>query len=181
MRGPRASSLLAPSLVVMALVTAGCLKDPAGPLVPRYEVVDPPADGGGFAACAPDDARPLAVPFRSEAVPDAGGRGKGVHRVNETTFLWVWGVFTDSLHEDRITRLGQVDVERGSDGSTHVCTEVNVAAHQEVDDEPRSFVVAARFTATSGIPEGPVRLVVNWVAGCLCDPLPRGNDSASFP
>lgn len=165
----------------VACALAGCLSPgPGDGPAPRYTVVDPPEDGGGFAACAPGDAQRLAIPFRAEPAGQDGGRGKGVHRVNGTTFVWVWGVFEDSLHEDRITRLNPVDVSRAPDGTLHVCTEVDVAAHQEVDEERRSFTVAARFVATAGLPDGPVRFTVNWVAGCLCDPLPRGNDSATF-
>ena len=167
------------AVLLLVAALAGC----NGPPAPRtgYVVVDPPEDGGGFAECAPPDAQPLAVPFRADGTNETRGLGPGVHRLDARTFLWVWGAFNDSLREDRITRLNEVQVLREASGQLHACTRVEVAAPQEVDAEPRTFAVAARFVATQGMPEGPVRVVVNWVAGCLCDPLPRGNATASFP
>lgn len=166
--------------LLLALALAGCLRGDGEGGRERYVVVDPPEDGGGFAPCAPSDAQPLAVPFRADAVQETGGLGPGLHRLDARTFLWVWAVLNDSQRQDRITRLNEVQVFAEPDGMLDVCTRVEVAAPQEVDGERRSYAVAARFVATQGLPEGPVRVVVNWVAGCLCDPLPRGNATAVF-
>lgn len=172
--------------LALALALAGCAL-PGRERDPRdvYEVVDPPEDGGGFAACASPSAQATAVPFRAEATMDAQGRGPGVHRLDEATFLFVWATYNDTLRDDRVTRVNQVDVFRDVDGSgattrVHVCTEIDIAAPQEVDGERRSYAVAALYTATTGLPDAPVRVVVNWVAGCLCEPLPRGNATAEF-
>ena len=167
----------------LALLLAAALAGCPAKTSPReaYVVVDPPEDGGGFAECAPSDAQPLAVPFTAEPADDAMGKGPGVHRLDERTFLWVWADHEDTQRQDRITRLNEVQVLRANDGTIHVCTRVEVAAPQEVDGERRTYAVAARFVATEGMPSGPVRVVVNWVAGCLCDPLPRGNATAEFP
>lgn len=169
-------------LLGAALLAAGCARvDPGEGDAGEYVVVDPPEDGGGFAPCATRDSQPLAVPFRAEATTDAGGREAGIHRLDGTTFLFVWAVREDSLREDRVTRVNPVDVYREPAGRIHVCTSVDIAAPQEVDGERRTYAVAALFTATTGMPEGPLRVLVNWVAGCLCDPLPRGNATADFP
>lgn len=162
--------------VVLAALVSGCSEQdaPTG-----RATVEPPADGGGFADCAPQHAVQMAVPFSARSVDDALGRPAGVHRLEPSRFLWVWGSFEDSLREDRVTRVNEVQVFR-ADARLHVCTRVEVAAPTEVDDRPRTFDVAVLLEATSGLPEGDVRVVVNWVAGCPCEPLPRGNDTATF-
>lgn len=173
-------------LLALALLLSGCAL-PARERDPRnvYEVVDPPEDGGGFAACATPSSQAMAIPFRAHGTTDAQGRGVGLHRLDASTFLYVWAVYEDTLRDDRVTRVNQVDVFRDVDatGATtrlHVCTELDIAAPQEVDGERRSYAVAAVYAATDGLPDAPIRFVVNWVAGCLCEPLPRGNATAEF-
>lgn len=147
--------------------------------------MDPPADGGGPAACASSGAELLAVPFEARSTGDAQGLAVGIHRIDPDSFLYVWAVYEDTLREDRITRLNPVEVHRepfrpGDRPLLQICTDVDVAAPRDVDVERRSFAVAAVFDATSGLPEGSIRFVVNWVAGCPCDPLPSGNATALF-
>ena len=171
-------------LVLATLLLAGCVRGGEGP-PPAAVTVEPPPDAGGWAPCAPPGALQVAVPFRHRTVEDAHGRGPGLHRLNETAFLWVWASYEGTLREDRVTRVNEVEAFREplADGSSrvHVCTRVDVAAPVEVDAEPRSYDVATLVEATRGLPAGDLRVVVNWVAGCPCDPLPRGNATAEFP
>lgn len=160
--------------LALALATmAGCARDDGA------ASVEPPV-GTEWAECPPAASRAIAVPFRAAAVEDADPLPAGIHRVDARSFLWVWGAFEGSLREDRISRLNPVSVARDADGLVHVCTRVDVTTPTTVDPEPRSYVVAARLDAQGELPAGPVRVVVNWVAGCPCSPLPRGNATALF-
>lgn len=161
-------------------LAAGCTLGPPQPAGPSATQVPLP-DGGGFAPCASHAAVPMAVPFRAEAVDDAQGRDEGLHRLDERTFLWVWGSFEETLRQDRVTRVNEVTVDREPDGTMVTCTRVELVTPVEVDGERRSYDVAVRLTATEGMPPGPVRAVVNWVAGCggACEPV-RGNATADF-
>lgn len=159
--------------LVLALLAAGCQ---GGPERAR---VDPPPDAG-WAVCPPTNARAIAVPFRANESASDLGRGAGLHRISAREFLWVYAVYEDTLREDRITRLNNVDVARDANGTLHVCTRVDVAMPVEVDAEPRSYVVAALLTARGTLPAGPLQVTVNWIGGCACDPLPRGSTTASF-
>lgn len=158
----------------MALLFAGCNAPE-----PEQTTVEPPT-GTEWAECPPSAARPIAVPFRTEVANDDLGRGAGLHRIDARTFLWVYANYTDTLREDRITRVNPVHVARDTQDVVHVCTRVDVAAPTEVDAQPRSYIVAARLTAQEALPEGTLRVVVNWVAGCPCATLPRGNATAIF-
>lgn len=159
--------------LVLALLLAGCTG------APERARVDPPGDTG-WATCPPTSARAIAVPFRANETASDFGRGPGVHRLSARELLWVYAVYEDTLREDRITRLNNVDVARDANGTVHVCTRVDVAMPVDVDDEPRSYVVAALITARDALPAGPLQVTVNWIGGCACDPLPRGNTTARF-
>lgn len=160
---------------MLALLLAGCSDPPTEPVR-----VDPPA-GTEHAVCPPPASRGLALAFRAEETPDARGRGAGLHRLDAQTFLWVWASYQETLREDDVTRVNAVDVATDGAGLTHVCTRVDIAAPTEVDAEPRTYDVAVLLRAQEPLPEGPVRVVVNWVAGCAgCSPLPRGNATAVF-
>lgn len=142
--------------------------------------MEPPV-GTEHAECPPTASRGLALAFRAEATDDARGRPAGVHRLDARTFLWVWASFEETLREDRVARVNAVDVATDAEGTTHVCTRVDVHAPMDVDDEPRTYDVAVLLAAQEPVPSGPVRVVVNWVAGCApCSPLPRGNATALF-
>lgn len=168
--------------MALVLLLAGCATpEPEAPAPARRETVPAPADAGGFAECASTSAQQLGVNFRAAATQDARGLGAGLHRLNATSFLWVWATYDDTLREDRVTRVNEVQVFREPDGRFLACTRVDLAAPTDVDAEARSYVVAVRFDAPQGVPEGPLRFVVNWVAGCPCEPLPRGNATAVFP
>ena len=158
--------------IALALVLAGCT-DPAPPRV------EPPV-GTGEAECPPQNARAIAIPFRANESASDDGRGAGLHRLSRNEFLWVYANYTDTLREDRVTRVNAVQVARDAEGMVHVCTRVDLAAPVDVDAERESYVVAVRLTAGAPLPEGPLRVVVNWVAGCPCEPLPRGNMTAQF-
>lgn len=158
--------------MLLALLLAGCGEAER----PR---VEPPGDTG-WEVCPPTSSRAIAVSFRVNETASDLGRGPGLHRVSPTQFLWVYASYADTLREDRITRVNNVEVARDTEGIVHVCTRVDVAMPVEVDAEPRSYVVAALITAREPLPEGPLRVVVNWIGGCACDPLPRGNTTAQF-
>lgn len=131
--------------------------------------------------CPPAASRAIALAFRSEATDDARGLAAGLHRLDARTFLWVWASYEETLREDRVTRVNAVEVAMDAHGTTHVCTRVDLAAPLEVDDEPRTYDVAVLLAAQEPLPEGPVRVVVNWLAGCApCSPPPRGNATALF-
>lgn len=157
--------------LVAILLLAGCAAEPP----PR---VEPPA-GGEWAECPPNAARAIAVPFRANVTDDARGLGEGIHRVGPGEFLYVHASHQDTLREDRISRVNPVHVARDGLGVLHVCTRVDVVAPVEVDDERRSYDLAVLLSSPE-LPPGPYRVVVNWVAGCPCDPLPKGNATASF-
>lgn len=160
--------------VLLAIVLlAGCAKPP------ESATVDVPV-GTEHAVCPPVNSRAIAVPFRVEATNDTLGFDAGIYRIDARTFLWVWANYSDTLREDRITRVNNVEVARDAGEIVHVCTRVDVATPVLVDLEPRSYGVAARIGAEEDLPAGAVRVTVNWVAGCPCDPLPRGNHSVLF-
>lgn len=160
--------------LLAALALAGCAA-PADELVR----LDPP-EGTEWAECPPAASRPIAVAFRANATDESHGNGPGLYRLSEREFLWVWARYVETLREDRVTRVNPVQVARDVEGTVHVCTRVDVATPLEVDNERGTYNVAVLLTAGEPLPEGPLRVVVNWVAGCRCDPLPRGNTSASF-
>lgn len=120
------------------------------------------------------------MPFRAFATNDTGGLPFGIHRLGERSFLFVWANESDTLREDRITRVNPVEVARDARGVVHVCTRVDVATPTEVDGRARALTIGARFDAQDALPAGPLQVTVNWVAGCPCDPLPMGNVTASF-
>ena len=161
-------------MVVLLLAGSTGAEEP-----PARATVDPPT-GGGWAECPPAASRAIAVAFRAEATNATQGRPAGIHRLDARSFLYVWGDFQDTLREDRISRVNPVEVARDAIGVVHVSTRIDVAAPTDVDAERRSYAVGARLVAEEALPEGPLRVVVNWVAGCPCDPLPRGNATASF-
>lgn len=142
-------------------------------------MLDPPPDTG-WAECPPTASRAIAVPFRVNETADARGYASGLFRVSAREFLFVWANQSATLHEDRISRVNPVEVARDGNGTLHVCTRVDVVTPLEVDGEREPLVVAALLTAGADLPPGPYRVVVNWVAGCPCDPLPRGNMTAFF-
>lgn len=161
------------ALLSAAILLAGC----ASP--PESARVEPPI-GTEAAPCPPTNARAIAVDFRVTSTNDTQGHDAGIHRLDARTFLWVWANYSETLREDRITRVNNVEVARDAAGVLHVCTRVDVATPIEVDLAPESYGVAARIAAQEDLPGGPVRVTVNWVAGCPCDPLPRGNHSVLF-
>lgn len=164
-------------LLLVALATAGC----AGEGVRDPVAVPPPDSSGSWAECASGSAQAMAIPFRVEAVNDTLGFGPGLHRLDEATFLWVWASYRDTLRQDRISRVNEVTADREADGTVVLCTRVEILAPLVVDGERRTYDVGARLSATQGMPDAPLRFVVNWAAGCPCDPLPRGNATAEFP
>lgn len=141
--------------------------------------VEPPG-GTAWAECPPTSSRPIAIPFRANVSDDPDGHPPGIHRVSEREFLWVYAKYAQTLREDRVTRVNPVELHRDVNGTLHLCTRVDIAAPLEVDDERGSYSVAVLLSAGAPLPEGPLRVVVNWVAGCRCDPLPRGNTTALF-
>lgn len=156
------------------LLVAGCTS------APEATTTVEPLAGGGHALCPPHEARAIALPFRVNQTRSDDGLGEGLHRLSEREFLWVFAAYESTLRQDRITRVNPVHVARDGHGVVHVCTRVDIASPLEVDAERESYVVAARLTAGAPLPEGPLRVVVNWVAGCRCDPLPMGNTTALF-
>ncbi|HUR67992.1 MAG TPA: hypothetical protein VM370_02010 [Candidatus Thermoplasmatota archaeon] len=163
------------AVAVLLVLLAGC----ATPTGAQTAHVDPPPDGE-WSECPPAQSRPIGVPFRAEATNDTAGHGPGIHRLDARTFLWVYAEYEETLREDRVSRLNAVDVARSADAVLHVCTRVDLATPTQVDAEPRSYAVAARLTAQEPLPEGRLRVVVNWIAGCRCEPAPRGNATALF-
>lgn len=155
--------------------------DPTPTPAPVVVTVEPPADGGGKAACPPKASVPEAVAFTAEGTRDAMGNPPGLHRLSASRFLFVWASYEDTLRQDRVTRANEVLVSRDANGTRHVCTHVEIAAPTEVDGVRRTYDVALHLNATRGFPEGPVRVTVNWVAGCPCAKLPSGNATADFP
>ena len=164
--------------LLLVLLLAGCTGAPTP--APATVRVPPPPTDGEHATCPPPASRGLAIAFRAEETPSASGRAQGIHRLDDRTFLFVWAAYRDSLREDDVTRIRPVDVARDALGVLHVCSAVDVATPVEVDAEPRSYDVAVRFVALDPLPEGDVRMTVNWVAGCSCGIVPRGNMSALF-
>lgn len=173
MRRRGSARVRAPLLAL--LVLAGCTGDPG----PQTATVDPP-EGGGWAECPPTVSRALAIPFRGAATNATGDRPVGIHRLDAQRFLYVWGNFTDTLREDRITRVNPIQLAVDGANVTHVCARVDVSSPSEVDTERRSYGVGVLLQADAPLPNGTIRVVVNWVAGCACDPLPKGNASAVF-
>lgn len=167
------------------LLLAGCTggSGPATTSTPTAHFVEPPLPGGTWREpCVPRDAQPLALSFHAQAVNDTGGRGPGLYRLDELSFLWVYALYNDTQRQDRVSRVNAVDAARERDGTLDLCTRVDLVTPVQVDGARRTYAVAARFTATEGLPPGNVRFTVNWIAGCTpCDPLPRGNDTALFP
>lgn len=169
-----------------ALLVAGCTLGPpapgtpTAPPTPTAVTVEVPADGGGPATCPPRSSVPEAVPFLAEAVRDAGGHGPGIHKINDTTLLFVWASYNGTLRQDRISRANEVHVARDANGTAHVCTRADIIAPTEVDGTRRTYDVALRMTASPKLPRGPLHVVVNWVVGCPCDRNPSGNATADF-
>lgn len=159
--------------LTLALLFTGCNGEPG------RARVDPPGDTG-WATCPPTSSRAIAVPFRVNETESDLGRGAGLHRLSPTQFLWVYASYVDTLREDSITRVNSVDVARDANGTLHVCTRVDVKMPIDVDGERRTYVVAALISAGEPLPEGPLNVTVNWIGGCICDPLPRGNTTARF-
>ena len=185
--GRRRASLL---LVLLALpaTAAGCVlpwPDDDAPPPPEerpYVLVDPPPLGGGFAPCATPSAAQLALGFTATEVPTSGGRPEGIHRLNDTTFLWVWARYANgTLREDDVRRVNEVQVFQEHDGRIVLCTRVEIVTPLEVDPQPRTYDVAVRLTAHRPRPPAPLRLVVNWVAGCAtCGRPSQGNATADW-
>jgi hypothetical protein len=176
------------ALVVAIGLAQGCVLSGAPteatplPSTPMPAItVAPPADGGGFATCPPRSSVPEAVAFRAEAVADAGGRAPGWHRLDATSFLFVWASYDATLRQDRVARIGEVQVARDGADVHHVCVRIDVAAPQTVDGRARTYDVAVGLNATAGLPPGPLRLVANWAAGCACEPIPMGNATLDVP
>lgn len=144
----------------------------------RTATVAPPAAGGAWAECPPGESLPIAQPLRAEVWGEP--REEGIHRLDARTFHWVWRNYTNDLHEDRLTRVNPVELARDGQGVLHLCTRADVSAPTEVDDEPRTYAVGLRISSDVAFPEGPIRVTVNWVAACPCDPLPRGNVTRPF-
>lgn len=144
---------------------------------PAKTTVDPPG-GSEWAECPPGSSIALGHPLRAEVWDEA--RDEGIHRLDARTFHWVWRNYTDDLHEDKLTRVNPVELARDAQGTLHLCTRADIRAPIEVDAEPRTYAVGLKITAETDLPPGPLRVVVNWVAGCPCDPLPRGNVTRLF-
>lgn len=162
--------------VLLAVLLAGCAG--GGSDDERAVTVSAPPAGGAWAECPPGESLPIALPLRSEASSEP--RPEGVHRVDDRTFHWVWRNYSDDLHEDRLTRVNPVELARDATGVLHLCTRADLEAPTEVDDEPRTYAVGLTITSGSPFPAGPLRVTVNWLAACPCDPLPRGNVTRSF-
>lgn len=169
----------------LLLLLPGCAlpgEEPAPQADPSPVLVEPPADGGGPAPCASTQAQQLAIGFSSEPASGAQGHAPGLHRLDERTWLWVWASYEDTQRQDRVGRVNEVQVFREPSGALVLCTRVDVLAPLEVDGQARTYDVAARFAARSPLPEGPVRFVVNWMAGCGPCGAPRsGNDTLLSP
>lgn len=168
-------------LLVVALL-AGCAGDPEPPAGPvEVEVGPPTVTAGGFAECAPPGAILTSLPTNARVATDTQGLGPGIHRLDNETLLFVWASYESTLREDRITRLNEVQAWRAADGAHSICTRVEIAAPATVaESEPRSYDVGAFLVAEGGYPATRLDVVVNWVAGCRCDPVPRGNTTATF-
>ena len=160
----------------LAFTLAGCTGGPA----PTPATVPPPSDGGGFGVCHSPSALALAVDLRAEATRDARGLAPGIHRVANASFVFVWASYKDTLRQDNVTSILHVEVDQEPNGTLDLCSQVRIAAPTQVDGQRRSYDVAVVLNATRGLPPGPVRVLVDWVVGCPCDPLPRGNATASF-
>jgi hypothetical protein len=161
--------------LVAALLLAGCF----GSSEPETATVEAPV-GTSWAQCPPTVARPIAVGYRVDVAEDAAGRGEGIHEEAAGRYLYVFGDYVDTLREDRVTRVNSVELGRDHLGVLHVCTRVDIAAPVEVDMQTRTYAVAIRLSALEPMPEGPYEVTVNWIAGCPCSPLPRGNVTARF-
>lgn len=170
------------ALLVALAAFSGCALPSDGPAPPATRTVDPPPDGGGFAECRTSAAKTIALPMRARAVDSAEGRAVGLHRLNETRFLWVWASYEGTLREDKVTRIQDVSAYREPEPSAPVtlCARVDVAAPIEVDAQARSYDVAVLFEMTGAPPPGALRFVVNWLAGCPCATPPSGNATALF-
>lgn len=165
-------------LLLAALLAAGCAQPPAP--APEGATVDPPADQGEHRPCPPTASQSLAFPFRAQAVADAQGRAPGIHRLDAERFLWVYASYRDTLREDRVTRVNEVNVARVPSGDLVICTRVDISAPIEVDAQARTYDVAVLLSAQEPLPRGALDVYVNWIAGCPCDPLPRGVANATF-
>jgi hypothetical protein len=171
-------------LLPLVLLAVGCAQPGAPtPTSPSAHYVAPPLPGGAWVEpCPPQDALPTAVDFHAESTNDSQGHGPGLHKLDERTLLWVYAQYNGTGRQDRVSRVNQVDVARAPNGTFVACTRVDLVTPVQVDGQLRNYAVAVRFSAPHGLPQAPLRFVVNWVAGCTpCDPLPRGNDTADFP
>lgn len=181
----RRRALLA-TLLALSALAAGCTLpgwgdgDAPPAAAEPVDVGPPPVEAGGFADCASSSALPLAMPLSARSTTDAEGHGPGIHRLDNATLLWVWAAYEDTLREDRVSRVNEVQALREPDGSYALCTRVELAAPTEADGEARTYDVAVLIEAKDGLPDAPLKVVVNWVAGCRCDPIPRGNTTARF-
>jgi hypothetical protein len=178
------ASVLLVALVALVALASGCFGSGGGGGDERppasVEVGSPDVEAGGFAECASSQAVTLAAPLRASAVADAGGLPPGIHREGERSFLWVWASYENTTRQDRVSRLNEVQLKREPSGEHALCTRVELATPTRTDGEPRSYAVAARFESDAPFPATPMRVVVNWIAGCACDPIPRGNTTATF-
>lgn len=169
--------------VLAVLLLAGCTDaGPLGGTTPAEPTVyvGPPADGGGPAPCAPQSARQYPVDVRGVATRDDRGLGVGLHRLNESSWLWVWASYHDTDRQDRVSRVNEAQVF-AEGGQTWLCTRVELVAPTFVDGARSSYAVAVQYDVLAPLPAGSVHWTVDWVAGCArCDPLPAGNTTATF-
>lgn len=165
-------------LVVLVLLAAGCTGGDGGSSEPARATVEPLAPGGEHAPCSPSHALQLAVNAVFTSIGEETGLPPGIHRVAREEVVWIWASYEESLREDRLSRANEVRVFRDEGGQLYACTRAEILTPTDVDAEPRAYDVGARFTF-EGMPEGPLRVVVNWVASCAtCPGLARGNATA---
>lgn len=170
-------------LAILLLLVAGCAERDSGPgpaLPTEVDVGPPPHEAGGFADCASQSAILVAAPLRATATDDAEGHPPGIHRLDNDTILWVWATYEHTQRQDRITRLNEVQLFREPNGSHALCTRVELAAPTTTDGQTRTYDVAAHLETDTAWPHTPMHVTVNWIAGCQCAPIPRGNTTAQL-
>ncbi len=167
--------------VLLALALTGCLKAPNS--APYVEVGLPDVEAGGFAPCASSAAELLAVPLRIDSLHETTGLTPGIHRTDNRTLTWIWASYTDTQRQDAVSRVNEVQVFREpTDGSIHICTRVELQTPTRTDGTSGSYDVGARIQATRGaLPPGDLHVVINWIAGCNCPEMPRGNTTKVVP